>query len=102
MTHERFVLLSSEGQKLRCDLRYSENKDSPSFSRRGQGVVVFLHGFKGFKDWGPWPTLMEQLAEEGFITLAFNFSHNGIGDDPLNFTEFDRFARNTFTRDLAE
>jgi dienelactone hydrolase len=102
MTHEHFVLLSREGQKLRCDLRYSEEKNSPAFSRRGQGVVVFLHGFKGFKDWGPWPTLMERLADAGFITLAFNFSHNGIGDDLLNFTEFDRFARNTFTRDIAE
>jgi uncharacterized protein len=77
-------------------------KRTPAFSRRGQGVVVFHHGFKGFKDWGPWPTLMERLAASGLITLAFNFSHNGVGDDLQNFTELDRFARHTFTRDLQE
>jgi dienelactone hydrolase len=95
MTHKQFVLYSSEGQKLRCDLRHSHSQDQ-------KPVVIFLHGFKGFKDWGPWPTLMERLASVGIVTLAFNFSHNGIGEDLQNFTELDRFARNTFTRDLQE
>lgn len=95
MTHKQFVMYSSEGQKLRCDLRYAHVSGKCP-------VIVFLHGFKGFKDWGPWPTLMNRLAEAGFITLAFNFSHNGIGEDLQNFTELDRFARGTFTRDLQE
>ncbi len=46
--------------------------------------------------------MLEEFARSGFVTLAFNFSHNGVGDDLLNFTELDRFARNTFTRELEE
>ncbi len=105
MIHKQFVILSRNGEKLRADLRYVA---TPAFSRRGQGVVdprpviIFLHGFKGFKDWGPFPTMMERLAHAGFVTIAFNFSHNGVGDDLLNITELDRFAQTTFTRDIEE
>jgi dienelactone hydrolase len=95
MTHERFTFRSREGEKLRADLRYiADGSPKP--------VVVFLHGFKGFKDWGAFPAMLEQFAEAGFVSIAFNFSHNGVGDDLLNFTELDRFARNTFTRELEE
>ena len=95
MKHERFELYSREGEILRADLRYV-----PSGSPKP--AIVFLHGFKGFKDWGPFPTMLEELAKAGFITLGFNFSHNGIGEDLMTFTELERFARNTFTRELDE
>jgi dienelactone hydrolase len=95
MIHERFELYSREGEILRADLRYEQTGVA-------KPAIVFLHGFKGFKDWGPFPAMLEEFARTGFVTLAFNFSHNGIGDDLLNFTELDRFARNTFTRELEE
>ncbi len=95
MTHERFEIYSSEGELLRADLRYIPTGEA-------KPAIVFLHGFKGFKDWGPFPTMMEEFARAGFITLAFNFSHNGVGEDLMNFTELDRFARNTFSRELDE
>jgi len=95
MTHERFQLYSREGEILRVDLRYEP-------TGAAKPAIVFLHGFKGFKDWGPFPAMLEEFARSGFVTLAFNFSHNGIGDDLLNFTELDRFARNTFMRELEE
>ncbi|MFI5202439.1 MAG: alpha/beta hydrolase family protein [Candidatus Kapaibacterium sp.] len=95
MIHERFELYSREGEILRADLRYEP-------TGAAKPAIVFLHGFKGFKDWGPFPAMLEALSQAGFITLAFNFSHNGIGEDLLNFTELDRFAHNTFTRELEE
>lgn len=95
MIHEKIDLYSREGEKLRTDLRYDKNgKKKP--------VIVFLHGFKGFKDWGPFPAFNDRLAASGFVSVAFNFSHNGVGDDLLNFTELDRFSLNTFTRELQE
>ena len=95
MIHERFILYSREGEKLRADLRYvPDGKPKP--------VILFLHGFKGFKDWGPFPAILEEFAKLGFVTIAFNFSHNGVGDDLLNFTELGRFEHNTFTRELEE
>lgn len=95
MIHERFEIYSNEGEILRADLRYERTGST-------KPAIVFLHGFKGFKDWGPFPAMLEEFANSGFITLACNFSHNGVGDDLLNFTELDRFARNTFTRELEE
>ncbi len=95
MIHKEFIFLSGEGQKLRADLRYEANgKKKP--------VIIFVHGFKGFKNWGPFPSVCEQMAANGFISIAFNFSHNGVGDDLMNFTELDRFAENTFSLELEE
>ena len=40
-------------------------------------VVVFFHGFKGLKDWGPWHLMADFFAERGYVFVKFNFSHNG-------------------------
>ena len=65
-------------------------------------LVILAHGFKGFMAWGPWPWVSGRLAEAGFACLRFNFTHNGIGEDPETFTEFQRFEANTFSREVAE
>ena len=65
-------------------------------------AVVLCHGFKGFKDWGFFPFLAERLAEAGFAAIRMNFSLNGIGEDPLAFTELDRFALNTLSQELKD
>jgi uncharacterized protein len=64
--------------------------------------LILVHGFKGFKDWGFWNYSANLLAENGFCVLTFNFSHNGIGDEPLNFTELDKFANNTISLEISE
>lgn len=66
-------------------------------------VVIMCHGFKGFKDWGPWPVWGRRLAEAGFVSVLFNFSHNGVSpEQPTEFTELDRFANNTYTLELDD
>ena len=30
-------------------------------------VVVGVHGFKGFRNWGFWPHIADGLAERGFV-----------------------------------
>ncbi len=64
--------------------------------------IIFVHGFKGFKDWGFGPYLGEYLADNGFFVLTFNFSHNGVGDSLTEFTELDKFAENTFSLEIDE
>ena len=71
-------------------------------SARPLGCIIYVHGFKGFKDWGFVPYIGEFLSGRGFLAVTFNFSHNGIGDDPLEFTEMDKFAANTFSLEIAE
>ncbi|MCX6173872.1 MAG: alpha/beta fold hydrolase [Ignavibacteriales bacterium] len=65
-------------------------------------TLVFVHGFKGFKDWGFGPYLGEYLANKGFFVITFNFSHNGVGENKTEFTELEKFAKNTFSREIKE
>ncbi|MGA7838918.1 MAG: alpha/beta fold hydrolase [Ignavibacteriaceae bacterium] len=64
--------------------------------------LILVHGFKGFKDWGFGPFIGKFLSDKGFFVLTFNFSHNGIGDNPIEFTELDKFAKNTFSLEIEE
>ncbi len=86
------------GDNLNTDFRY--NPDSKKLP-----IVIFCHGFKGFKDWGCFPYMMEKIADENFFAVSFNFSYNGVGDnesDQSDFTRLDLFAKNTFSRELDD
>lgn len=67
-----------------------------------QPCLIYCHGFKGFKDWGFVPYAGEFFAKNGFSFVSFNFSHNGIGKDLMEFTELDKFEKNTFSREVQE
>ncbi|NBC18568.1 MAG: alpha/beta fold hydrolase [Bacteroidetes bacterium] len=91
-----FRLENSYGAPIDGDVRYVEG-DEP------KPAVVMCHGFKGFKDWGTFPAWGRRLAEAGFVAILFNFSYNGVHiDRPTEFTEFDKFANNTFSRELDD
>jgi pimeloyl-ACP methyl ester carboxylesterase len=90
-----FRLTNSSGWWIRGEVRRLKN-----FGRRR--AVVICHGFKGFKDWGFFPYLARRLAEGGFTAVTFNFSGNGIGESPLDFTEPDLFRANTLSQEVAD
>ncbi|MDR6726827.1 alpha-beta hydrolase superfamily lysophospholipase [Paenibacillus amylolyticus] len=66
-----------------------------------QGVIIVVHGYKGFKDWGMFPYAASQLSEN-YHVLTFNFSHNGVGEDLQQFTELEKFAVNTYSQELSD
>ncbi|KRF32116.1 alpha/beta hydrolase family protein [Paenibacillus sp. Soil787] len=70
-------------------------------SQPARGTLIICHGFKGFKDWGMFPHVAQALAEEVDV-IAINFSHNGVGADLLAFTELEKFARETYSKDLED
>jgi uncharacterized protein len=68
-------------------------------------LILFLHGFKSFKDWGAWPWLAHQLASGGHCVVKINFSHNGVGTDLKSaeeFTKLDAFAQNNFSIEIKD
>jgi dipeptidyl aminopeptidase/acylaminoacyl peptidase len=66
-------------------------------------IVIFSHGFKGFKDWGHFNSVAEQFAEAGFVFIKFNFSHNGTTPgDPLHFSDLEAFGNNNYTIELDD
>ncbi|WP_214071282.1 alpha/beta fold hydrolase [Mucilaginibacter sp. dw_454] len=93
---EFFTLSGSKGRAMLTDLTFdSRHKTAP--------LVIFAHGFKGFKDWGTHNLLARHFAENGYRFLKFNFSHNGTTpDSPTDFTDLIAFADNTFSIELDD
>jgi len=90
-----FVVEGSEGEPIRADLRLAGGP-AP------RPVVVLCHGFKGFKDWGAWPDFCSRLAAEGFASIAFNFSHGGLGEHQEKYERLDLFRRDTWSKQVAD
>jgi pimeloyl-ACP methyl ester carboxylesterase len=88
-----FTLTSTEGLPIRGDLHADS---SP------RALVILVHGFKGFKDWGFFPWLAELLAEREFAVCRFNMSRSGIGEHPETFERLDLFAGDTYSQQLLD
>ncbi len=65
-------------------------------------TVIVVHGFKGFLKWGFFPELQKRLALSGFVSVAFNLSGSGVGEDMENFTDDDGFFASTPSRDVED
>lgn len=66
-------------------------------------LVIFVHGFMGFKDWGAWGLVQEKFLCQGFGFLKYNVSHNGgTIDNPIDFPDPDSFGRNTYSKELKD
>ncbi len=66
-------------------------------------LIVFAHGYKGYKDWGAWDLMAKTFAEKGFNFLKFNFSHNGgTVENPIDFPDLEAFSENTYSKELSD
>lgn len=66
-------------------------------------LILFCHGFKGFKDWGHFPLICRQLASAGTCVVKFNFSHNGMGPDgKYDFIDLETFAKNNYLKEIED
>lgn len=84
------------GKSILTDVIFQENSER-------KPVVIFCHGYKGFKDWGAWEKMAEQFAQEDFFFVKFNFSHNGTTpQDPTNFMDIEAFGENNYTKELDD
>ncbi|MCA8936660.1 MAG: alpha/beta fold hydrolase [Planctomycetes bacterium] len=87
---DTFTLKGADGAKLTGDV-YLPANDSPP-------LVIVIHGFKGFKDWGFFPWLGRRLADSGLAAACINLSHNGIGENYETFERLDLFERDTWSK----
>lgn len=86
----------SDGKTMLTDIFYKKtSKPKP--------VIVFVHGFKGFKDWGAFNEIGEWYARQGFVFVKFNFSHNGTtADNPTEFDDLEAFGNNNFSKEVFD
>ena len=97
MTIKKNIVLEKEGNKpILVDFFYnSSNNKMP--------VVIFCHGYKGYKDWGAWNLVAKEFANNNFFFLKFNFSHNGgTVENPIDFPDLNAFGNNNFTHELND
>lgn len=74
-----------------------------SIPENAKAVVVFAHGYKGFKDWGTFSFWHSFFAQKQIAFLRFNFSHNGVGLEQLGeFTDMDAFAENRLSYEVED
>ena len=66
-------------------------------------VVIFCHGYKGFKDWGAWNLMAKEFAKAGFFFIKFNFAYNGgTPENPIDFPDLEAFGNNNYTKELDD
>jgi uncharacterized protein len=88
-----FTLTSTEGLPIRGNF---DAADSP------RALVIVVHGFKGFKDWGFFPWMAQRLMQHRLAVCRFNMSRSGIGEDPETFDRLDLFEHDTYSTQLRD
>jgi len=91
--HRTFTLELDAGVYIRGDIRVKEGEGR-------KPVLLFAHGFKGFKDWGFFPYASERFTQQDFAVVTFNFSHNGVNE--VDFDELEKFGRNTYSQEQKD
>ncbi|EHQ25282.1 alpha/beta hydrolase [Mucilaginibacter paludis] len=96
ITKEIYTIPGAKGRNMLMDLNFDDAyPEAP--------LVIFAHGFKGFKDWGTHNLVARYFAGQGFSYLKFNFSHNGTTPEhPTDFTDLIAFGDNTFSIELDD
>ncbi|MDG2052772.1 MAG: alpha/beta hydrolase [Flavobacteriaceae bacterium] len=96
MINKNILLPRKDKKTIAYDIFYkADNTPKP--------VVIFCHGYKGYKDWGAWNLVAEHFAKEGYFFLKFNFSHNGgTPNNPIDFPDLESFAQNNFSKELDD
>lgn len=78
------------------DLFYLENNQPKK-------IVIFCHGYKGYKDWGAWNLVAEEFAKQNIFFIKINFSHNGgTLKQPIDFPDLEAFGNNNFIKELDD
>ena len=72
-------------------------------TQKKKPIVIFCHGYKGYKDWGAWNLAAEEFAKNDIFFLKFNFSHNGgTVENPIDFPDLEAFGKNNFLIELDD
>ena len=74
-----------------------------NLNRSKAPIIIFCHGYKGYKDWGAWTLFAKAFASQGIAFLKFNFSYNGgTAENPIDFPDLEAFGQNNYTKELQD
>jgi pimeloyl-ACP methyl ester carboxylesterase len=93
---EHFSLSGAAGKPIYGDCTYDDKTTNAD-------TIIFIHGFKGFKDWGAHHLTAAFFASNGYRYIKFNLSHSGVKpENPNDVTDMKTFASNTISKELSD
>ncbi len=96
MQKNELIIKGSKGKHISIDISYKE--EIPK-----KPIILFCHGFKGFKNWGNFDLVAKEFSKHNFVFVKFNFSYNGTtSETPLDFKDLNAFGNNNFTIELDD
>ena len=94
---ENFIIGHNGNKPIVADVTYMEKNTKPL------PLIIYCHGYKGYKDWGAWHLAGRAFAEAGFAFLKFNFSHNGgTFVQPIDFPDLEAFGHDNFSKQMSD
>ena len=93
---KNILIPGKNGKPILTDILYLEDE-------KPKPIIIFCHGYKGFKDWGAWNLMAEEFAKAGFCFIKFNFAFNGgTVKEPIDFPDLKAFGNNNYTKELDD
>ncbi|MDA7803470.1 alpha/beta hydrolase [Crocinitomix sp.] len=88
------IYTGSAGRKSLFDCTIPDNP---------KALIIFVHGYKGYKDWGAWNLMEDFFVKAGFGFIKFNLTHNGgTVDNPIDFDDLEAFGKNCYTFEIND
>ena len=91
-----YVIMGSDERPIPIDVHFTESKTP-------MPIAIFAHGYKGFKDFGAWSLIGDQMANAGIVFARFNFSHNGVTlTEATEFNDLEAFGENNYSKEVYD
>lgn len=88
------IYTGSNGRKSLFDCRIPQKPEA---------VIIFVHGYKGYKDWGAWHLMEEFFLNANFGFVKLNLSHNGgTVEQPVDFPDLQAFGENRYSYEIND
>lgn len=89
------IYIGADGRHSLYDLHIPEKHNG--------SLIIFIHGYMGFKDWGCWNLVAEFFTAQGYAFLKFNISHNGCTLEQADtFADLEAFSKNDYFKELSD
>jgi pimeloyl-ACP methyl ester carboxylesterase len=89
------IYVGSNGRKSLYDLEVPSNFNGK--------LIVFIHGYMGYKDWGCWELVQNFFVPNGYGFCKYNVSHNGgTIEQPIDFPDLEAFAENNYSKEYFD
>ncbi len=90
------IYIGANDRKSLIDLQVPEKLEC-------KDILLFIHGYKGYKDWGCWNLVQQYFIDRGLGFAKMNSSHNGgTVDEPIDFPDLEAFGENRYSYEVED